>query len=152
LEYGVRNFGVQHIIVLGYAHCGGICTLVETGGANNPDSIIDDWMYLVEDARTEVGRSMPSAPLHERLCGSTLQTKPRFIFFNLSHNFRYYRFRIDSRTENGVAVRTKKCNTLPTYTSTIVHWQGFNFCVLYGFPAFWASTFVHYFVLLAVIL
>ncbi len=33
LEYGVRNLGVQHIIVLGHAHCGGIRTLVETGGA-----------------------------------------------------------------------------------------------------------------------
>ncbi len=67
LEYGVRNLGVQHIIVLGHAHCGGIRTLVETGGANNPDSFIDDWMHLVEDARATVERDMPDAPLEERL-------------------------------------------------------------------------------------
>jgi carbonic anhydrase len=67
LEYGVRNLGVQHIIVLGHAHCGGIRNLVETGGANNPDSFIDDWMHLVEAARAEVEREMPDAPLEQRL-------------------------------------------------------------------------------------
>lgn len=67
LEYGVRNLGVQHIIVLGHAHCGGIRTLVETGGASNPDSFIDDWMHLVEDARAAVERDMPGAPLDDRL-------------------------------------------------------------------------------------
>ena len=67
LEYGVRNLGVQHIIVLGHAHCGGIRTLVETGGANNPDSFVDDWMHLVEDARAEVERDMPDAPLENRI-------------------------------------------------------------------------------------
>ena len=67
LEYGVRNLGVEHIIVLGHAHCGGICTLVESGGTSNPDSFIDDWMHLVEDARAAVERDMPGAPLDERL-------------------------------------------------------------------------------------
>lgn len=67
LEYGVRNIGVQHIIVLGHAHCGGIRTLVETAGANNPDSFIDDWMHLVEDARAEVERDMPGASLDDRV-------------------------------------------------------------------------------------
>ena len=67
LEYGVRNLGVQHIIVLGHAHCGGIRTLVETGGAHNPDSFIDDWMHLAEDARVTVERDMPGAPLDVRI-------------------------------------------------------------------------------------
>lgn len=67
LEYGVRNLGVQHIIVLGHAQCGGIRTLVEAGGSNNPDSFIDDWMHLVEDARAAVERDMPDAPLDDRL-------------------------------------------------------------------------------------
>ena len=61
LEFGVRNLGVQHIIVLGHAHCGGIRTLLETGGAKKPDSYIDGWMRLVEDARAEVQKEMPSA-------------------------------------------------------------------------------------------
>ena len=67
LEFGVRNLGVQHIIVLGHAHCGGIRSLVETGGINNPDSFIDDWMHLVEDARATVERDMPGTPLDDRL-------------------------------------------------------------------------------------
>lgn len=66
LEFGVRNLGVQHIIVLGHAHCGGIRTLMETGGTNNPDSFIDDWMHLVEDARAGVEQDMPDAPLEDR--------------------------------------------------------------------------------------
>lgn len=67
LEFGVRNLGVQHVIVLGHAHCGGIRTLVETGGSNNPDSFIDDWMHLVDDARVSVERDMPGAALDDRL-------------------------------------------------------------------------------------
>lgn len=54
LEYGVRNLGVQHIIVLGHAHCGGIKNLLESAGLDNPNSFIDDWMSLVESARLEV--------------------------------------------------------------------------------------------------
>ena len=63
LEFGVCNLGVQHVIVLGHAHCGGIRTLVETGGANNPDSYIDDWMHLVESARADVQKEMPGAAM-----------------------------------------------------------------------------------------
>ncbi|MDE2117105.1 MAG: carbonic anhydrase [Betaproteobacteria bacterium] len=66
LEFGVRNLGVQHIIVLGHAHCGGIRSLMETGGINNPDSFIDDWMHLVEDARAGVAQDMPGAPLEDQ--------------------------------------------------------------------------------------
>ncbi len=68
LEFGVCNLGVQHIIVLGHAHCGGIRTLVETGGAiSNPDSFIDDWMHLAESARASVTHDMPNASLDERV-------------------------------------------------------------------------------------
>ncbi|MDO8413806.1 MAG: carbonic anhydrase [Gallionellaceae bacterium] len=67
LEFGVRNLGVEHIIVLGHAHCGGIRALVETGGINNPDSFIDDWMHLVESARADVVQEMPTASLDEKV-------------------------------------------------------------------------------------
>ena len=66
LEYGVSTLSVEHIIVLGHAHCGGIRTLVQTGGANNPVSFIDDWMHLVESARASVERDMPAASLADR--------------------------------------------------------------------------------------
>lgn len=67
LEFGVRNLGVEHIIVLGHAHCGGIQALVETGGINNPDSFIDDWMHLVESARASVAQDMPHASLEDQV-------------------------------------------------------------------------------------
>ena len=66
LEFGVCNLGVQHIIVLGHAHCGGIQTLVKTGGIHNPNSFIDDWMHLAESARKEVTKEMPDASLEEQ--------------------------------------------------------------------------------------
>ncbi len=67
LEFGVRNLGVQHIIVLGHAHCGGIQALITAGGTNEQDSFINDWMRLVEGARIEVERNMPDATMSERL-------------------------------------------------------------------------------------
>ena len=63
----MHNLGVEHIIVLGHAHCGGIQALVETGGINNPDSFIDDWMHLVESARVGVERDMPRVSLDDRV-------------------------------------------------------------------------------------
>jgi carbonic anhydrase len=67
IEYGVRILGVEHIIVLGHAHCGGIGALVKTGGVNVPGSFIDDWMRLVESARSSVIAEMPLASLEEQV-------------------------------------------------------------------------------------
>jgi len=61
LEYGVRNLSVEHIIVLGHAHCGGIATLLNTAGVTDPASFIDDWMKLAEAARVEVTQALLQA-------------------------------------------------------------------------------------------
>ena len=61
LEYGVRILEVEHIVVLGHAHCGGIKNLLKTGGASNPDSFIDDWMSLAESARASVAKDFSTA-------------------------------------------------------------------------------------------
>jgi len=66
LEYGVRNLGVEHIVVLGHAHCGGIQTLMKTGGTDDPDSFIDDWMKLAETARVSVTVDFPDATDEQR--------------------------------------------------------------------------------------
>ncbi|MCX7193604.1 MAG: carbonic anhydrase [Proteobacteria bacterium] len=66
LEYGVCNLGVEHIVVLGHQHCGGIQTLLQTGGQSNPDSFIDDWMSLVESARVSVERDYADAGIETR--------------------------------------------------------------------------------------
>lgn len=67
IEYAIRILAVEHIIVLGHAHCGGINTLVKTGGVNNPDSYMDDWMCLAESARASVMAEMPEASFEEKL-------------------------------------------------------------------------------------
>jgi len=66
IEYGVINLDVKHIVILGHAHCGGIDSLVKTGGVGTPGSYIDDWMSLVESARAEVIAELPHAPIEEQ--------------------------------------------------------------------------------------
>ena len=70
LEYGVCNLTVEHIVVLGHAHCGGIHNLLQTGGNANPHSYIDDWMSLVEAARLQVMRDFGDASkeMQQREC------------------------------------------------------------------------------------
>jgi carbonic anhydrase len=67
IEYAIRILNVEHIIVLGHAHCGGINTLVKTGGVANPDSYMADWMCLAESARASVMAEIPDAPIEEQM-------------------------------------------------------------------------------------
>lgn len=67
IEYAIRILAVEHIIVLGHAHCGGINTLVKTGGVSNPDSYMADWMCLAESARASVMAEMPNASQEEQM-------------------------------------------------------------------------------------
>jgi len=53
LEFGVRNLGVQHIIVLGHAQCGGIHALLE-GSVDKDESFIAGWMEIADAARQQV--------------------------------------------------------------------------------------------------
>jgi carbonic anhydrase len=94
LEFGVRNLGVQHIIVLGHALCGGIRSLVETGGTANPDSFIDDWMHLVEDARVAVEHDMPNASLEDRL--EACEQRSILISLNNLMTFPWVRERVET--------------------------------------------------------
>jgi carbonic anhydrase len=85
LEYGVCNLGIEHIVVLGHQHCGGIQTLLQTGGKTNPDSFIDDWMKLVEPARVSVERDYRDAA--EELRRQTCEQ--RAILVSLSNLLTY---------------------------------------------------------------
>ncbi len=67
LEYGVRVLGVEHIIVLGHAHCGGIRSLMRGGGASDAQpSYINSWMRLATEAQDTVLRRLPQASAEER--------------------------------------------------------------------------------------
>lgn len=60
LEYGVRILGVEHIIVLGHSHCGGInALLVGRGTDSGNKSYIGSWMRVAEDARQKVDKEQP---------------------------------------------------------------------------------------------
>ncbi|MDD2929035.1 MAG: carbonic anhydrase [Sideroxydans sp.] len=65
LEYGVKTLGVEHVIVLGHAHCGGIQALMRGSATENQESFISSWMRLAEQARTKVLQEMPAATSHE---------------------------------------------------------------------------------------
>ncbi|MDH4215812.1 MAG: carbonic anhydrase, partial [Gallionella sp.] len=53
LEFGVRKLGIEHLIVLGHAHCGGIRALLE-GGMQKEDAFISEWMGIADAARERV--------------------------------------------------------------------------------------------------
>lgn len=55
LEYAVRSLNVEHVIVLGHAHCGGIRALHE-GSAGDMD-FVGPWMEIVREARDEVHKT-----------------------------------------------------------------------------------------------
>ena len=60
LEFGVRNLGVPHIIVLGHAQCGGIHALLE-GSVDRDESFIAEWMGIADAARAQVERELAGA-------------------------------------------------------------------------------------------
>ncbi|HLP98131.1 MAG TPA: carbonic anhydrase [Sideroxyarcus sp.] len=95
IEYGVRNLGVEHIIVLGHAHCGGINTLVRAGGISGSGSFIDDWMGLVESARNKVMAEMPHASPEEQ----TRACEQRSILVSMDNLMTFPWIR--ERVENG---------------------------------------------------
>jgi carbonic anhydrase len=55
LEFAVRCLFVQHVIVLGHAHCGGIRTLLHgIAGEDGIGQFIKPWVAIADEARTRV--------------------------------------------------------------------------------------------------
>ena len=65
LEFGVCKLGVEHIIVLGHAHCGGIQALME-GGVKKENTFISEWMGIVDTAHQYVQREFADAGIEQR--------------------------------------------------------------------------------------
>jgi len=51
LQFAVCGLGVEHLIVLGHARCGGIRALLEGQDERNEDSFVADWMSIASAAR-----------------------------------------------------------------------------------------------------
>jgi carbonic anhydrase len=69
LEFGVRNLEVQHIIVLGHAHCGGIHALLEHS-VDKDETFISEWMGIADAAleRVEQDHADSSSEVRHRAC------------------------------------------------------------------------------------
>lgn len=67
LEFGVLELGVEHVVVLGHGHCGGIDALL--CGADKSDSktdFIGPWLSCASDARDRVVKELPDASHAEK--------------------------------------------------------------------------------------
>lgn len=65
LEFAVEHLEVDHVIVLGHAHCGGIRSMFDPP-ASGADSFIAPWMSLVKSAYLRVEGTMPDATVAEK--------------------------------------------------------------------------------------
>jgi carbonic anhydrase len=62
LEFAVEQLAVEHVIVLGHAHCGGIRSLFEQRpGTSESGQFVAPWMSLVRSAFLRVEGTMPDA-------------------------------------------------------------------------------------------
>ncbi|WP_295904452.1 carbonic anhydrase [uncultured Bdellovibrio sp.] len=67
IEFAVKNLKVENIIVLGHEQCGGIHALLTGTHDNSSKSFIGSWVKIAAEARIEVLREIPNAPLKEQL-------------------------------------------------------------------------------------
>lgn len=51
IEYAVRDIKVDHIVILGHAHCGGMKALLSMAGGNKPPrDFVGDWVAMAMDS------------------------------------------------------------------------------------------------------
>lgn len=95
LEFGVRNLEVEHIIVLGHAHCGGVRSLF-SGGGKKAATYIDSWMRLAEEVHTEVLRDLPTATLDQQM--SACEQRAILVSLGNLMTFPWVRERVENNT------------------------------------------------------
>jgi carbonic anhydrase len=62
LEFAVRRLKVEHVIVMGHAHCGGIRALIEDARrGESAGQFISPWMSIADAALREVMAALPGA-------------------------------------------------------------------------------------------
>ena len=62
LEFGVGALRVQHIVVLGHAHCGGVRAFAEEHAPLSPGDFIGRWMSLLAPAAKKLGARGDTPP------------------------------------------------------------------------------------------
>ena len=66
IEYAVRGLGVEHVVILGHALCGGIAALVDgKDGAFAGFDYLSTWTSIAQDVRDDVMRELKGQPRDE---------------------------------------------------------------------------------------
>jgi carbonic anhydrase len=71
IEYAVQHLEVEHLIVFGHAHCGGIRSMFEEPGeGSDGNRFVLPWMSLVRSAYLRIQGTMPDASdeVKARIC------------------------------------------------------------------------------------
>ena len=95
LEFGVLGLGVEHVIVLGHGHCGGIDALLcrATNGDPNTD-FIGPWLSCVIGVRDKMLMEMPDASCAQKARALEYETVRQSV-----RNLRTFPW-IDARVRN----------------------------------------------------
>lgn len=70
IEYAVRFLHVEHIIVMGHSHCGGIDALMRSSKESPLGEFIDHWVEIAQPAKDIVQRDLSNKPfdMQARAC------------------------------------------------------------------------------------
>ena len=66
LEFAALNLHVEHIVVMGHSHCGGIRACLEKTAAKQSEAeFIKNWMSMLDEVRDDVVTDNPDAPAND---------------------------------------------------------------------------------------
>ncbi|MFI3271653.1 MAG: carbonic anhydrase [Pseudomonadota bacterium] len=66
IEYAVRDLQVEHIVVLGHSHCGGINALMHPTEQVKHSQFVSTWMSIADRAKERVLEELPNASPEEQ--------------------------------------------------------------------------------------
>lgn len=66
IEFAIKGLNVEHIIVMGHSHCGGIRALMESTPNNPSYDFIESWMKIGETAKQQTLKIHPNATLDDQ--------------------------------------------------------------------------------------
>jgi carbonic anhydrase len=95
LEFAVCGLGVEHVIVLGHARCGGIQALLNGKGVTGGSGFVEQWMAIMREARESVLR--PPTVVNDAVA-RTLELAAVRVSTRHLRTFPWVRQRVDAGT------------------------------------------------------
>jgi carbonic anhydrase len=97
IEFAVKSLEIEHIIVLGHSHCGGIQALMDGEGITQQRyEFIGPWVSIAKRARERVLRELPHKPPH--LQARACEQAAILISLDNLLSFPWIRERVDDNT------------------------------------------------------